>query len=186
MKALEAADAAKRLAEKKEIERKMKKEALKLERARLEQENLRQLELQKKRKKEEHKKKEADMAAKKRQREEEDRKEKERKRNRVEESHRHRQEHDEKLRSEKELKFQTKVRCLMLLHFMILSACRFRNDINYWFVCYRIQEQMRGRNVRMKQISIKRMEKLGNLTISGRFQRLNPVLPGFYQVMPEK
>ncbi|XP_059441260.1 uncharacterized protein LOC132173702 [Corylus avellana] len=108
VKALEAADAAKRLAEKKEVERKMKKEALKLERARLEKENLRQLELQKKRKKEEHKKKEADMAAKKRQREEEDRKEKERKRKRVEESHRQRQEHDEKLRGEKELKFQTK------------------------------------------------------------------------------
>jgi hypothetical protein len=53
VKALEAADAAKRLAEKKEIDRKIKKEALKVERARLERENLRQLELQNKRREKE-------------------------------------------------------------------------------------------------------------------------------------
>ncbi|XP_040988092.1 uncharacterized protein LOC121235764 [Juglans microcarpa x Juglans regia] len=108
VKALEAAEAAKRLAEKKENERKMKKEALKLERARLEQENLRQLVLQKKRKEEEKKKKEVDMAAKKRQREEEERKEKERKRKRVEVSRRRQQDH-EKLcgeKDEKELKYR--------------------------------------------------------------------------------
>ncbi|RXH85162.1 hypothetical protein DVH24_041930 [Malus domestica] len=51
VKALEAAEATKRLAEKKENERKMKKEALKLHRSRMEQENMKQLELQKKRKK---------------------------------------------------------------------------------------------------------------------------------------
>ncbi|KAG6689987.1 hypothetical protein I3842_11G201100 [Carya illinoinensis] len=108
VKALEAAEAAKRLAEKKENERKMKKEALKVERARLEQENLRQLVLQKKRKEEEKKKKEADMAAKKRHREEEERKEKERKRKRVEVSRRRQQDH-EKLcgeKDEKELKYR--------------------------------------------------------------------------------
>lgn len=102
MKALEAAEAAKRLAVEKENERKMKKEALKLERAKLEQENLKQLELQKKKKEEEKKKKLADMAARKRQREEEERKEKERKRKRVMESRRQQQEHEEKLCAKKE------------------------------------------------------------------------------------
>nr|POE92281.1 hypothetical protein CFP56_48397 [Quercus suber] len=102
VKALGAAEAAKRLAEKKDNERKMKKEALKLERARLEQENLRQLELQKRKKEEEKKKKEADMAARKRQREEDERKEKERKRKRVEESRRQQREHEEKLHGEKD------------------------------------------------------------------------------------
>lgn len=111
VKAIEAAEAAKRLAEKKENERQMKKEALKLERARMEQENLRQIELEKKKKEEERKKKEeerkkkeADMAAKKRQREEEERKEKERKRMRVEEVRRRLREHGGKLRSDKENK----------------------------------------------------------------------------------
>lgn len=76
MKALEAAEAAKRLAEKKENDRKMRKEALKLERARfLEEQNLRQLEPKKKKK--EQKKREADTAARKRQREEERKREKE-------------------------------------------------------------------------------------------------------------
>ncbi|KAF3453303.1 hypothetical protein FNV43_RR03743 [Rhamnella rubrinervis] len=102
VKALEAAEAAKRLAEKRDNERKIKKEALKVERARLEQENLRQLELQKKRKEEERKKKEADMAARKRQREEEERKEKERKRMRVEEARKQQREYGQKLRAEKE------------------------------------------------------------------------------------
>ncbi|KAB2607324.1 hypothetical protein D8674_007041 [Pyrus ussuriensis x Pyrus communis] len=100
VKALEAAEAAKRLAEKKENERKMKKEALKLERSRMEQENMKQLEVQKKKKEEERKKKEADMASKKRQREEEERKEKERKRMRVE-ARRQQREHEYKLPAEK-------------------------------------------------------------------------------------
>ncbi|KAJ8428652.1 hypothetical protein Cgig2_020376 [Carnegiea gigantea] len=85
VKALEAAEAAKLLAEKKENERKKKKEALKLERARLEQENLKQIELKKNPKEEEKKKRDAENAARKRQREEEDRKEKERKRKRIQE-----------------------------------------------------------------------------------------------------
>ncbi|XP_008238316.1 PREDICTED: uncharacterized protein LOC103336964 [Prunus mume] len=101
VKALEAAETAKRLAQKKENERKMKKEALKLERSRKEQVNMRQLELQKKQKEEERKKKDADMATKKRQREEEDRKEKERKRMRVE-ARRQQREHEDKLPAEKE------------------------------------------------------------------------------------
>ncbi|XP_022139547.1 titin homolog isoform X3 [Momordica charantia] len=111
VKAIEAAEAAKRLAEKKENERQMKKEALKLERARMEQENLKQVELEKKKKEEERKKKEeerkkkeADMAAKKRQREEEERKDKERKRMRVEEVRRRLREHGGKLRSDKDNK----------------------------------------------------------------------------------
>ncbi|KAE8733525.1 Nicotinate/nicotinamide mononucleotide adenyltransferase isoform 1 [Hibiscus syriacus] len=102
VKALEAAEAAKKLAEQKENERKMKKEALKLERARLELENLRQLELEKKRKEEERKKKEASMAAKKRQREEEERLEKERKRKRLEEARRQQRGPEEKLCSKKD------------------------------------------------------------------------------------
>ncbi|KAM1697546.1 hypothetical protein FF2_028615 [Malus domestica] len=100
VKALEAAEAAKRQAEKKENERKMKKEALKLERSRMEKENMKQLELQKKQKEEERKKKEADMASKKRQREEEERKEKERKRMRIE-ARRNKREHEDKLPAEK-------------------------------------------------------------------------------------
>lgn len=101
VKALEVAEAAKRLEEKRENERKMKKEALKLERARLEQENLRQLELKKKKKEEERRKKEAEMAARKRLREEEE-KEKEAKRKRTEEARRQQREHEQKLRAEKE------------------------------------------------------------------------------------
>ncbi|KAI6688709.1 hypothetical protein NL676_025537 [Syzygium grande] len=101
VRALEAAEAAKRQAEKKEIERKMKKEALKLERARMEKENTRQLELQRKRKEEEQKKKLADIAMKKRQREEEDRREKERKRKRVEGARRN-QENQEDMPTKKE------------------------------------------------------------------------------------
>ncbi|KAL3508362.1 hypothetical protein ACH5RR_027763 [Cinchona calisaya] len=84
VKALEAAEAAKRLEEKKKNEREMRKEALKLERARMEQENLRQMELNKKKKEEERKKRDADIVAKKRLREEAERKEKERKRKRIE------------------------------------------------------------------------------------------------------
>ncbi|EXB36055.1 hypothetical protein L484_018212 [Morus notabilis] len=104
VKALEAAEAAKRAAEKKENERKLKKEAMKLERTRQEQENLRQLELQKKRKEEERKKKETEMAAKKRQREEEEKKEKERKRLHVEETRKQQKEQEQKLQAAKEVK----------------------------------------------------------------------------------
>eukprot|EP00268_Persea_americana_P039099 TRINITY_DN38718_c0_g1_i2.p1 TRINITY_DN38718_c0_g1~~TRINITY_DN38718_c0_g1_i2.p1 ORF type:complete len:1601 (+),score=400.03 TRINITY_DN38718_c0_g1_i2:221-5023(+) len=99
VKSLEAAEAAKRLEEKKEIERKMRKEAAKVERAK--QENMRQLELKKK--EEERKKKEVEMVARKRQREEEEKKEKERKRKCIEEARKQQRENDEKLRVEKEL-----------------------------------------------------------------------------------
>ncbi|KAE8693565.1 Nicotinate/nicotinamide mononucleotide adenyltransferase isoform 1 [Hibiscus syriacus] len=97
VKALEAAEAAKKLAEQRENERKIKKEALKLERARLELENLRRLEFERKKKEEERKTKEASMAAKKRQREEEERLEKERKRKRLEEARRQQRGPEEKL-----------------------------------------------------------------------------------------
>ncbi|XP_018476347.2 uncharacterized protein LOC130509254 isoform X2 [Raphanus sativus] len=125
VKALEAAEASRRMAEQKENERKMKKEAMKLERARLEQENLRKQEMEKKKKEEEQKKKEAEMAwkqemekkkkeeerkrkefemaDKKRQREE-DKKLKEAKRQRVAEMQRQQKEATEKLQAEKELK----------------------------------------------------------------------------------
>ncbi|CAH8381811.1 unnamed protein product [Eruca vesicaria subsp. sativa] len=126
VKALEAAEASRRMAEQKENERKMKKEAMKLERARLEQENLRKQEMEKKKKEEERKKKEAEMAwkqemekkkkeeerkrkefemaDKKRQREE-DKKLKEAKRQRVAEMQRQQREADAKLQeAEKELK----------------------------------------------------------------------------------
>ncbi|XP_043693208.1 uncharacterized protein LOC122643673 [Telopea speciosissima] len=104
VKALEAAEAARLLEEKRENERKMKKEAVKRERAKLEQENLKQLELKQKRKEEERKKKEADLVARKRLREEEERKEKERKRKCIEEARRQQREHEERLRVEKEEK----------------------------------------------------------------------------------
>ncbi|KAL9272943.1 hypothetical protein AKJ16_DCAP05215 [Drosera capensis] len=99
LKVLEAAEAAKRLEEKKENERKQKKEALKLERARLKEENQRQMELQKKLKEEERKKREAEVAARKRQREEEERKEKERKRRRTEDARRHQREPGAKIQA---------------------------------------------------------------------------------------
>ncbi|KAL4358175.1 hypothetical protein AHAS_Ahas09G0260400 [Arachis hypogaea] len=101
VKALEAAEAAKRMAQKKENERKMKKEALRIEREKLEQHNQRQQELQKKKKEEERKKKEAEMAAKKRQREEEGKKEKERKRKRVNDAKKQHHE-QEKIHAKKE------------------------------------------------------------------------------------
>ncbi|XP_052177097.1 uncharacterized protein LOC127791336 [Diospyros lotus] len=101
VKALEAAEAAKRLQEKRENERKMKKEALKLEKAKVEKENLRQMELKKKRKEEEQKKKDASMAERKRLREEEERKEKERKRKRTEEAWQQRRERKENLHIQK-------------------------------------------------------------------------------------
>ncbi|MQL92435.1 hypothetical protein Taro_025055 [Colocasia esculenta] len=99
VKALEAAEAAKRQAEKKENERKMRKEAARLERMRLEQENARQLELKQRQKEEEKKKKEADIAARKRQREKEEREEKQRKKNCIEGA-RHRKAHEDRVRVE--------------------------------------------------------------------------------------
>ncbi|KAI8012016.1 hypothetical protein LOK49_LG06G00328 [Camellia lanceoleosa] len=102
VKALEAAEAAKRLEEKRQNERKMKKDALKLERERKEQENLRQMEINKKKKEEEQKKKDADMAARKRLKEEEKRKEKERKGKRIEEPRQQQRGKEEKLRAGKE------------------------------------------------------------------------------------
>ncbi|KAI3703076.1 hypothetical protein L6452_28831 [Arctium lappa] len=86
VKALEAAEAAKRREQEKENERKMKKEALKLERARMEKENAREMELNKKKKQEEQKKKEADIAARKRQREEDEKKQMAKKRKHVAEA----------------------------------------------------------------------------------------------------
>ncbi|KAF3776314.1 hypothetical protein EJ110_NYTH48562 [Nymphaea thermarum] len=85
VKALEAAEAAKRLEEKKEIERKMRKEAAKLEREKLMLENLKQMEEQKRREEEKKQKRRADLA-KRQQRDEEEKKEKERKRKLIEES----------------------------------------------------------------------------------------------------
>ncbi|TXG67968.1 hypothetical protein EZV62_009243 [Acer yangbiense] len=102
VKALEAAELAKRLAQEKENKRNMEKEARKAERARMEQENLKQKKLQKKMKEEESKKKEADMAARKRLREEE-KKDKEPKRRRGMEPWKQQQrENREKLHTKKE------------------------------------------------------------------------------------
>ncbi|KAH6822742.1 inner centromere protein [Perilla frutescens var. hirtella] len=100
VKALETAEAAKRLEEKKENERKMRKEALKLERAKMEEKNLRHMELEKKRKEEERKKKDADIIVKKRLREEEERKEKRKKRMRLE-ARQQQREQEEKKRAER-------------------------------------------------------------------------------------
>ncbi|XP_020268003.1 uncharacterized protein LOC109843482 isoform X2 [Asparagus officinalis] len=99
IKALEAAEAAKRLEEKRQYEREMKKAAAKLERIRSEQENMRQLELKKKQEDELKKKKEAAIEARKRQREME-KNEKERKRRCTEEA-RKQQRIVERLRVEK-------------------------------------------------------------------------------------
>ncbi|KAJ4829054.1 hypothetical protein Tsubulata_004387 [Turnera subulata] len=104
VKALEAAENAKRLAEKKENERMMRKQAMKLERAKMEEFNQRQLELEKEKKEVERKRKEAEMAAKRRQREQEEKKEKERKRKLIEDARRQQQEQEEKLRADKEEK----------------------------------------------------------------------------------
>lgn len=104
VKALEAAEAARRLEEKKENERKMRKEAMKNERARLEQENSKQLEFQKKKKGEEKKKKESDAIARKRLREEEEKNERERKKKRVEEARRQQREQDDKIHAKRAAK----------------------------------------------------------------------------------
>lgn len=104
VRALEAAEAAKRLEEKRENERKMKKEALKLERAKIEQENLRRKELNKKKKEEELKKKDAEIVARKRLREEEEKKDKEKKKKRIEEGWRAHRAQEEKVRAGKGVK----------------------------------------------------------------------------------
>ncbi|XP_023638928.1 uncharacterized protein LOC17876489 isoform X1 [Capsella rubella] len=101
VKALEAAEASKRIAEQKENDRKLKKEAMKLERARQEQENMRKQEIEKKKKEEDRKKKEAEMAWK--QEMEKKKKEEERKRKEFEMADRKRQreEEDKKLKEAK-------------------------------------------------------------------------------------
>ncbi|MFS7928979.1 putative inner centromere ARK-binding protein [Helianthus anomalus] len=95
VKALEAAEAAKRREQEKENERKLKKEALKLERERIGKENAKEMELKLK-KQEELKKKEAEIAARKRQREEEERKQLVKKRKLVAEAQK-----NQKLKNEK-------------------------------------------------------------------------------------
>ncbi|KAL6844688.1 hypothetical protein ACP4OV_025347 [Aristida adscensionis] len=82
VKALEAAEAAKRLEEKKRNEREMRKAAAKLEREKLKQEK----ELKQRQEQEQKKKRDTDMATKKRQRDEEEKREKDRKRRCVEEA----------------------------------------------------------------------------------------------------
>jgi hypothetical protein len=82
VKALETAEAAKRLEEKKRSEREMRKAAAKLEREKLKQEK----ELKQKEEEEQKKKRGADVATRKRQRDEEERREKERKRKCIEEA----------------------------------------------------------------------------------------------------
>ncbi|CAN6204776.1 unnamed protein product [Urochloa humidicola] len=82
VKALEAAEAAKRLEEKKQNEREMRKAAAKLEREKLKQEK----ELKQKQEEEEKKRRDVDVATRKRQREDEERREKERKRKCIEEA----------------------------------------------------------------------------------------------------
>ncbi|KAL5717033.1 hypothetical protein ACHQM5_010118 [Ranunculus cassubicifolius] len=89
VKALEAAEAAKRLEEKRENDRKMKKAAAKLERARIEEAKMKQLELKQKKEVEERKKKESEIAARKRLREDDGRKENERKRKCIEDKKDH-------------------------------------------------------------------------------------------------
>ncbi|CAL9084509.1 unnamed protein product [Musa textilis] len=98
VKALEAAEAAKRLEEKKQNAREMRKAASKLERERLEQEK----QLKQKQLEEEKRRKAADIAARKRQREEEERKEKERKRRCIEEARKLQREQEERLQAKKE------------------------------------------------------------------------------------
>ncbi|KAL0362929.1 UNVERIFIED_CONTAM: putative L-type lectin-domain containing receptor kinase S.7 [Sesamum calycinum] len=148
VKALEAAEAAKRLEEKKENERKMRKEALKHERAKLEEKNLRQMELEKKKKEEERKKKDADIIAKKRLREEEERKEKEKKRMRLEARQRQR-EQEEKMRSEKaEKEKQQKQR---LKDEQMNSKLEFQNESKK----QQNKDTIRGDNIALKQTETK-------------------------------
>ncbi|XP_072998134.1 uncharacterized protein [Typha latifolia] len=98
VKALEMAEAAKRIEEKKLNEREMRKAAAKVERIRLGQEK----ELKQKQEEEQRKKKEADIAARKRQREEEEKKEKEKRRRCIEEARKPQREQVERTRAGKE------------------------------------------------------------------------------------
>jgi hypothetical protein len=82
VKALEAAEAAKRLEEKKQIERELRKAAAKLEREKMKKEK----ESKQKQEQEQKKKQDTDMATRKRQRNEDERREKERKRRCAEEA----------------------------------------------------------------------------------------------------
>ncbi|XP_028554671.1 reticulocyte binding protein 2 homolog b, partial [Dendrobium catenatum] len=100
VKALEAAEAAKRLEDQMKIEREKRKEAVKLEREKLKQENAKLLKLKQNKKDEERRKKE-DVAAKKRQREAEERKVKDRKRQCIEETRTLQREGRDKLHCEK-------------------------------------------------------------------------------------
>ncbi|KAL0924408.1 hypothetical protein M5K25_005237 [Dendrobium thyrsiflorum] len=100
VKALEAAEAAKRLEEQMKIEREKRKEAVKLEREKLKQENAKLLKLKQNKKDEERRKKE-DVAAKKRQREEDEERKVKDKRRRVEETRTLQRERRDKLRCEK-------------------------------------------------------------------------------------
>ncbi|KAK8926193.1 hypothetical protein KSP39_PZI018151 [Platanthera zijinensis] len=102
VKALEAAETAKRLENQKKLEREKKKAAAKLEREKIRQENAKLLKLKQKQKEEEKRKKEEYVAARKRQREEEERKIKERKRRCVEEARTLQRECEEKLHYEKD------------------------------------------------------------------------------------
>ncbi|EPS72693.1 hypothetical protein M569_02063, partial [Genlisea aurea] len=105
IKALEAAEAAKRQEEKRENERRLKKEALKLERAKMEEAKSRQRELRKTKREEELKEKEAEIVAKKRAREELDERKREDKRLRLERAQR-RREHDEKGKQQQQHKLK--------------------------------------------------------------------------------
>lgn len=111
VKALKAAEAAKREEEKKANERQQRKEALKLERAlKLEENNLKQMELEKKKREEVRKKKDADIIAKKRLREEEEKEKKEKKRMRLEPKLRQREQEEKKCVERSEIENQrTKV-----------------------------------------------------------------------------
>ncbi|KAK4439695.1 hypothetical protein Salat_0304400 [Sesamum alatum] len=145
VKALEAAEAAKRLEEKRENERKTRKEALKLERAKLEEKNLRQMELEKKKKEEERKKKDADIIAKKRLREEEERKDKEKKRMRLETRQRQREQED-KMRSEKAEKEKQRLKDEQMN-----SKMKFQNDSRK----QQNKDTIRGDNTALKQTETK-------------------------------
>lgn len=101
VKALEAAEAAKRLEDQMKIEREKRKAALKLEREKLKKENAKLLKLKQNQKDEERRKKE-DAAARKRQREGEERKVKDRKRRCIEETRTLQRERKDKLGCEKE------------------------------------------------------------------------------------
>lgn len=104
VKALEAAETAKRLEDQKKLEREKKKAATKLEREKIRQVNTKLLKLKQKQREEEKRKKEEYVAARKRQREEEERKIKERKRRCIEETRTLLRECEEKMHYDKDEK----------------------------------------------------------------------------------